>query len=168
MWNHPFYFWNNLCSLCIEMSSKNVSATSMLFGVWMFSFFAVFFFFLVFLISMQLNLKKPLPMFTFISHMLCLKTVLLFIFQFCVAVPFNYLVTCHIASATSALSLWWYFLSVCFFHRSLTSNLPNVNLPNVNLPKIPNLPVNLPQMPSISTPSWMAAIYDSECVLSSL
>lgn len=61
---------------------------------------------------------------------------------------------------------------VCFC-RSLTSNLPNVNLPNVNLqiPKVPNLPVpvaglsvNLPQMPSFSTPSWMAAIYDSECV----
>ncbi|KAF3856247.1 hypothetical protein F7725_016970 [Dissostichus mawsoni] len=56
--------------------------------------------------------------------------------------------------------------------KSLTSNLPNVNLPNVNLqiPKVPNLPVpvaglsvNLPQMPSFSTPSWMAAIYDSEC-----
>ena len=64
------------------------------------------------------------------------------------------------------------FLS-CLFYRSLTSNLPNVNLPNVNLqiPKVPNLPVpvaglsvNLPQMPSFSTPSWMAAIYDSECV----
>ncbi|KPP74987.1 hypothetical protein Z043_105799, partial [Scleropages formosus] len=51
--------------------------------------------------------------------------------------------------------------------QSLTSNLPNVNLPNVNLqiPKVPNLPVqvNLPQMPSFSTPPWMAAIYDSEC-----
>lgn len=70
--------------------------------------------------------------------------------------------------------LWNFFVSffVCFC-RSLTSNLPNVNLPNVNLqiPKVPNLPVpvaglsvNLPQMPSFSTPSWMAAIYDSECV----
>ncbi|KAM8868561.1 calcium-dependent secretion activator 1 isoform 2-T2 [Synchiropus picturatus] len=55
--------------------------------------------------------------------------------------------------------------------KSLTSNLPNVNLPNVNLqiPKVPNLPVpvaglsvNLPTMPSFSTPSWMAAIYDSD------
>ncbi|KAM6979766.1 calcium-dependent secretion activator 1 isoform 4-T4 [Aplochiton taeniatus] len=55
--------------------------------------------------------------------------------------------------------------------KSLTSNLPNVNLPNVNLqiPKVPNLPVpvaglsvNLPQMPSFSTPSWMPAIYDSD------
>uniref|UniRef100_A0A8C3A6P7 Ca2+-dependent activator protein for secretion b n=1 Tax=Cyclopterus lumpus TaxID=8103 RepID=A0A8C3A6P7_CYCLU len=55
--------------------------------------------------------------------------------------------------------------------KSLTSSLPNVNLPNVNLqiPKVPNLPVpvaglsvNLPQMPSFSTPSWMAAIYDSD------
>uniref|UniRef100_A0A672PMW0 Calcium-dependent secretion activator 1-like n=1 Tax=Sinocyclocheilus grahami TaxID=75366 RepID=A0A672PMW0_SINGR len=55
--------------------------------------------------------------------------------------------------------------------KSLTSNLPNVNLPNVNLqiPKVPNLPVpvaglsvNLPQMPSFSTPSWMGAIYDSD------
>lgn len=76
------------------------------------------------------------------------------------------------ASAASALSLWWYFfLSVCFFHRSLTSNLPNVNLPNVNLPKVPNLPVNIPlgipQMPTFSAPSWMAAIYDAECVFSS-
>lgn len=86
------------------------------------------------------------------------------------------------------LFLWWvlhgflqlphhcygfFFLFVCLFCRSLTSNLPNVNLPNVNLqiPKVPNLPVpvaglsvNLPQMPSFSTPSWMAAIYDSECV----
>jgi hypothetical protein len=63
------------------------------------------------------------------------------------------------------------FLSVCFFHRSLTSNLPNVNLPNVNLPKVPNLPVNIPlgipQMPTFSAPSWMAAIYDAECVFSS-
>ncbi|KAL4655944.1 calcium-dependent secretion activator 1 isoform X6 [Arapaima gigas] len=50
--------------------------------------------------------------------------------------------------------------------KSLTSNLPNVNLPNVNLqiPKVPNLPVqvNLPQMPSFSTPPWMAAICDSD------
>ncbi|KAM4721050.1 calcium-dependent secretion activator 1 isoform 9-T9 [Rhinophrynus dorsalis] len=47
--------------------------------------------------------------------------------------------------------------------KSLTSNLPNVNLPNVNLPKVPvTLPVNLPQMPSFSAPSWMAAIYDSD------
>ncbi|XP_040263685.1 calcium-dependent secretion activator 1 isoform X2 [Bufo bufo] len=43
------------------------------------------------------------------------------------------------------------------------NNLPNVNLPNVNLPKVPvALPVNLPQMPSFSAPSWMAAIYDSD------
>ncbi|KAK1332254.1 hypothetical protein QTO34_006926 [Cnephaeus nilssonii] len=59
-----------------------------------------------------------------------------------------------------------FFLSVCFFHRSLTSNLPNVNLPNVNLPKVPNLPVNIPlgipQMPTFSAPSWMAAIYDAD------
>uniref|UniRef100_A0AAZ3PWH6 Ca2+-dependent activator protein for secretion b n=1 Tax=Oncorhynchus tshawytscha TaxID=74940 RepID=A0AAZ3PWH6_ONCTS len=56
--------------------------------------------------------------------------------------------------------------------KSLTSNLPNVNLqiPNVNLqiPKVPNLPpvaglsVNLPTMPSFSTPTWMAAIYDPD------
>ncbi|XP_067854937.1 calcium-dependent secretion activator 1 isoform X2 [Heptranchias perlo] len=46
--------------------------------------------------------------------------------------------------------------------KSLTSNLPNVNLPNVNLPKVPNLPVNLPQMPSFSASSWIAAIYDAD------
>ncbi|XP_032179935.1 calcium-dependent secretion activator 1 isoform X2 [Mustela erminea] len=50
--------------------------------------------------------------------------------------------------------------------KSLTSNLPNVNLPNVNLPKVPNLPVNIPlgipQMPTFSAPSWMAAMYDAD------
>ncbi|XP_051873856.1 calcium-dependent secretion activator 1 isoform X2 [Pristis pectinata] len=46
--------------------------------------------------------------------------------------------------------------------KSLTSNLPNVNLPNVNLPKVPNLPVNLPQMPSFSASSWIATIYDAD------
>ncbi|GCB74606.1 hypothetical protein scyTo_0003697, partial [Scyliorhinus torazame] len=46
--------------------------------------------------------------------------------------------------------------------KSLTSNLPNVNLPNVNLPKVPNLPVNLPQMPSFSASSWIANIYDAD------
>ncbi|XP_023649781.1 calcium-dependent secretion activator 1 isoform X3 [Paramormyrops kingsleyae] len=48
--------------------------------------------------------------------------------------------------------------------KNLSSNLPNVNLPNVNLhmPKVPNLPVpvNLPHVPSISTPSWMGPLYD--------
>ena len=84
---------------------------------------------------------------------------------------------CHIVFCTIHIITvmdFFSFLFVCFY-RSLTSNLPNVNLPNVNLqiPKVPNLPaslpvsglsVNLPQMPSFSTPSWMAAIYDSECV----
>ncbi|KAI4879219.1 hypothetical protein NFI96_024951 [Prochilodus magdalenae] len=55
--------------------------------------------------------------------------------------------------------------------KSLTSNLPNVNLPNMNLqmPKVPNLPVSvsLPpvQIPSFSTPNWMPALSDTECVL---
>lgn len=77
------------------------------------------------------------------------------------------------AAPTPLLWMLFFFFLSCLFCRSLTSNLPNVNLPNVNLqiPKVPNLPVpvaglsvNLPQMPSFSTPSWMAAIYDSECV----
>ncbi|KAK6488051.1 calcium-dependent secretion activator 2-like [Huso huso] len=33
------------------------------------------------------------------------------------------------------------------------------NLPNVPLPKVPGLPLNLPQIPSFSAPSWMALIY---------
>lgn len=82
-----------------------------------------------------------------------------FIYSCCVLLPHLH---CHCDGI---------FLSVCFFHRSLTSNLPNVNLPNVNLPKVPNLPVNIPlgipQMPTFSAPSWMAAIYDAECVFSS-
>ncbi|XP_058842034.1 calcium-dependent secretion activator 2-like isoform X6 [Acipenser ruthenus] len=33
------------------------------------------------------------------------------------------------------------------------------NLPNVPLPKVPSLPLNLPQIPSFSAPSWMAPLY---------
>ncbi|CAB1314845.1 unnamed protein product, partial [Coregonus sp. 'balchen'] len=58
-------------------------------------------------------------------------------------------------------------LILCLFplHRSLTSNLPDLNLPNVNLqmPKVPNLPpVSLLTMSSFSTPNWMAATCDSD------
>ncbi|XP_034286980.1 calcium-dependent secretion activator 2 isoform X4 [Pantherophis guttatus] len=35
------------------------------------------------------------------------------------------------------------------------------SLPNVALPKVPSLPLNLPQIPSFSTPTWMASLYDS-------
>ncbi|MBN3318674.1 CAPS2 protein, partial [Atractosteus spatula] len=37
------------------------------------------------------------------------------------------------------------------------------NLPNVPLPKVPSLPLNLPQIPSFSAPSWMAPLYDNTC-----
>uniref|UniRef100_A0A287DA89 Calcium dependent secretion activator 2 n=1 Tax=Ictidomys tridecemlineatus TaxID=43179 RepID=A0A287DA89_ICTTR len=39
-------------------------------------------------------------------------------------------------------------------------NIAN-SLPNVALPKVPSLPLNLPQIPSLSTPSWMASLYES-------
>uniref|UniRef100_A0A5F8H182 Calcium dependent secretion activator 2 n=1 Tax=Monodelphis domestica TaxID=13616 RepID=A0A5F8H182_MONDO len=39
-------------------------------------------------------------------------------------------------------------------------NIAN-SLPNVGLPKVPSLPLNLPQIPSFSTPSWMASLYES-------
>uniref|UniRef100_A0ABM5GG91 Calcium-dependent secretion activator 2 isoform X4 n=1 Tax=Pogona vitticeps TaxID=103695 RepID=A0ABM5GG91_9SAUR len=35
------------------------------------------------------------------------------------------------------------------------------SLPNVALPKVPSLPLNLPQIPSFATPTWMASLYDS-------
>ncbi|XP_077194499.1 calcium-dependent secretion activator 2 isoform X14 [Paroedura picta] len=35
------------------------------------------------------------------------------------------------------------------------------SLPNVALPKVPSLPLNLPQIPSFSAPTWMASLYDS-------
>ncbi|XP_059402768.1 calcium-dependent secretion activator 2-like isoform X2 [Carassius carassius] len=35
------------------------------------------------------------------------------------------------------------------------------NLPSVPLPRVPNLPLNLPQMPSFSAPSWMGPQCDS-------
>ncbi|XP_073799324.1 calcium-dependent secretion activator 2 isoform X3 [Danio rerio] len=35
------------------------------------------------------------------------------------------------------------------------------NLPSVPLPRVPNLPLNLPQMPSFSAPSWMGPLCDS-------
>ncbi|XP_074871213.1 calcium-dependent secretion activator 2 isoform X3 [Carettochelys insculpta] len=40
--------------------------------------------------------------------------------------------------------------------KSITNSLPNVALP-----KVPSLPLNLPQIPSFSTPTWMASLYDS-------
>lgn len=70
----------------------------------------------------------------------------------------------------SCSSTTFFLLCLVFYHRSLTSNLPNVSLPIVNLqmPKVPNLPVsvNLPpvQIPLFSTPSWMTAVSDAECV----
>ncbi|KAG8142850.1 hypothetical protein E2320_006039, partial [Naja naja] len=38
------------------------------------------------------------------------------------------------------------------------------SLPNVALPKVPSLPLNLPQIPSFSTPTWMASLYDSTLI----
>uniref|UniRef100_A0A8B9TNX3 Calcium dependent secretion activator 2 n=1 Tax=Anas platyrhynchos TaxID=8839 RepID=A0A8B9TNX3_ANAPL len=35
------------------------------------------------------------------------------------------------------------------------------SLPNVALPKVPSLPLNLPQMPSFTTPTWMTSINGS-------
>ncbi|XP_052405896.1 calcium-dependent secretion activator 2-like [Carassius gibelio] len=40
--------------------------------------------------------------------------------------------------------------------RTITNNLPSVPLP-----RVPNLPLNLPQMPSFSAPSWMGPQCDS-------
>uniref|UniRef100_A0A8C3I604 Calcium dependent secretion activator 2 n=1 Tax=Chrysemys picta bellii TaxID=8478 RepID=A0A8C3I604_CHRPI len=40
--------------------------------------------------------------------------------------------------------------------KSITNSLPNVALP-----KVPSLPLNLPQIPSFSAPTWMASLYDS-------
>lgn len=77
---------------------------------------------------------------------------------------FSLLSTCTVPLTSPWLHhLSFSFLSFLFVFsssRSLTSNLPNVNLP-----KVPNLavPVNLP---TFSAPTWMAAISDTECVLS--
>lgn len=51
------------------------------------------------------------------------------------------------------------FLHCLFLHRSISNSLPNVALP-----KVPSLPLNLPQMPSFTTPTWMTSMYDSTCV----
>ncbi|NXE21824.1 CAPS2 protein, partial [Ardeotis kori] len=40
--------------------------------------------------------------------------------------------------------------------KSITNSLPNVALP-----KVPSLPLNLPQIPSFTTPTWMTSLYDS-------
>ncbi|XP_073184325.1 calcium-dependent secretion activator 2 isoform X19 [Lepidochelys kempii] len=40
--------------------------------------------------------------------------------------------------------------------KSITNSLPNVALP-----KVPSFPLNLPQIPSFSAPTWMASLYDS-------
>ncbi|KAM9582507.1 calcium-dependent secretion activator 2 isoform 9-T9 [Guaruba guarouba] len=39
--------------------------------------------------------------------------------------------------------------------KSITNSLPNVALP-----KVPSLPLNLPQIPSFTTPTWMTSLYD--------
>ncbi|KFP00215.1 Calcium-dependent secretion activator 2, partial [Calypte anna] len=40
--------------------------------------------------------------------------------------------------------------------KSITNSLPNVALP-----KVPSLPLNLPQIPNLTTPTWMTSLYDS-------
>lgn len=50
-------------------------------------------------------------------------------------------------------------LHCLFLHRTITNSLPTVALP-----KVPSLPLNLPQIPSFSAPTWMASLYDSTCV----
>ncbi|MBN3300898.1 CAPS2 protein, partial [Amia calva] len=47
-------------------------------------------------------------------------------------------------------------LCCLFLFRTITNSLPNVPLP-----KVPSLPLNLPQIPSFSAPSWMAPLYDN-------
>ncbi|KAM4675254.1 calcium-dependent secretion activator 2 isoform 2-T2 [Discoglossus pictus] len=41
--------------------------------------------------------------------------------------------------------------------KSITNSLPNVQLP-----KVPNLTLNLPQIPSFTAPSWMASLCDTK------
>lgn len=69
------------------------------------------------------------------------------------------------------LTLWLYlqpsvviaygvpFPRCLFLYRNIANSLPNVALP-----KVPSLPLNLPQIPSFSTPPWMASLYESTCV----
>lgn len=74
-------------------------------------------------------------------------------------------------ASVSVPTLWLYLQSSvvlayggpfprCLF---LYRNIAN-SLPNVALPKVPSLPLNLPQIPSFSTPPWMASLYESTCV----
>lgn len=127
-----------------------------------------------FLYCRLLNKKLSNRILKLSIFMLLSEMFLVWVFDCCLAVNFADL---FISATVLLLHLHchcdgiFFFLSVSFY-RSLTSNLPNVNLPNVNLPKVPNLPVNIPlgipQMPAFSAPSWMAAIYDAECVFSSI
>lgn len=50
-------------------------------------------------------------------------------------------------------------LPTLFLYRNIANSLPNVALP-----KVPSLPLNLPQIPSLSTPTWMASLSESTCV----
>lgn len=52
-----------------------------------------------------------------------------------------------------------FFLHCLFLYRNIANSLPNVALP-----KVPSLPLNLPQIPNLSTPSWMTSLYESTCV----
>ena len=150
--------WNNMCNIIVYRCPW----VSTLFSRSVVNFFPINFYHF----SLNNWATPQRPICKLLSEMCCLS------FHCCLSVDLASLFTavvrfCHIRIVTVMV----FFLSVCFFHRSLTSNLPNVNLPNVNLPKVPYLPVNIPlgipQMPTFSAPSWMAAIYDAECVFSS-
>lgn len=60
---------------------------------------------------------------------------------------------------SSKYSIFYGIPTLLFLHRSISNSLPNVALP-----KVPSLPLNLPQMPSFTTPTWMTSMYDSTCV----
>lgn len=71
------------------------------------------------------------------------------------------------------LFIWWTVLLFtsfqCFllFYSLISGRTITNNLPSVPLPRVPNLPLNLPQMPSFSAPSWMGPLCDSTCVWAS-
>lgn len=67
-------------------------------------------------------------------------------------------------SVSHSLTLSAQYTVVCFWCKLLPNRTITNNLPSVPLPKVPNLPLNLPQMPSFSAPAWMGPLCDSTCV----
>uniref|UniRef100_A0A2K6KX02 Calcium dependent secretion activator 2 n=1 Tax=Rhinopithecus bieti TaxID=61621 RepID=A0A2K6KX02_RHIBE len=150
----------HLAELCIEVLQQNEEHhAELVFGNQIFSFlsFPLFVYFSLFLLSSLPYPSSPSPPplyhFLFVS-LLCNGKFHKHLQEIFVPLVVRYV---DLMESSIAQSI----------HRGFeqetwqpVKNIAN-SLPNVALPKVPSLPLNLPQIPNISTPSWMPSLYES-------